>query len=99
MDAAPFAFELDEAKMQVDFNRMKQKSSDASFKSVRYRMWKCSSVKRRWSCFAPAALQPQDAFICGSDGLKLKLSDADFLANIDNNVIKTTYGITEHKMR
>lgn len=63
-------------------------------------MWEYSSVKRRWNCFDKlTALQLQDAFISGSDGLKIKLAGADFLADFENNVIKSTDGIIEYKVQ
>uniref|UniRef100_A0A1I8F0W9 Poly [ADP-ribose] polymerase n=1 Tax=Wuchereria bancrofti TaxID=6293 RepID=A0A1I8F0W9_WUCBA len=103
-------FEMDESKLQVDFNSMKQKNLDTGFvRSVRcairndedlYRVWEYIDSKRRWRSVDPvSAITLENAFVNGSGDVKILLSGMNFVADFDTNLIKSDDGLTEYKIR
>uniref|UniRef100_A0A0R3RG07 Poly [ADP-ribose] polymerase n=1 Tax=Elaeophora elaphi TaxID=1147741 RepID=A0A0R3RG07_9BILA len=103
-------FEMDESKLQVDFNSMKQKNLDTGFvRSVRctiqndegiYRVWEYIDSKRRWRSVDPtSAVTLESAFAIGSGNAKIVLSGTNFMADFDDNSIRSDDGLTEYKIR
>ncbi|KAL3989812.1 Poly [ADP-ribose] polymerase 2 domain protein [Acanthocheilonema viteae] len=102
--------EIDESKLQIDFNSMKQKNLDTGFvRSVRcairndegvYRVWEYIDSKRRWRSVDPSSIIAlENAFVNGCGNVKILLSGTNFMADFDNNLIRSDDGLTEYKIR
>ncbi|VDO24680.1 unnamed protein product [Brugia timori] len=103
-------FEMDESKLQVDFNSMKQKNLDTGFvRSIRcairndedlYRVWEYLDPKRRWRSVDPvSAVTLENAFVNESGDVKILLSGMNFVADFNTNLIRSDDGSTEYKIR
>ncbi|KAM3728837.1 Poly [ADP-ribose] polymerase [Dirofilaria immitis] len=103
-------FEMDESKLQIDFNSMKQKNLDTGFvRSVRcairndegaYRIWEYIDSKRRWRSVNPtSAIALENAFSDGSGNVKILLSGINFIADFESNLIRSDDGLMEYKIR
>uniref|UniRef100_A0A1I7VNJ8 Poly [ADP-ribose] polymerase n=1 Tax=Loa loa TaxID=7209 RepID=A0A1I7VNJ8_LOALO len=103
-------FEMDESKLQIDFNLMKQKNLSTGFvRSVRcairndegvYRVWEYIDSKRRWRSMDPTSvITLENAFVNGSGNVKILLSGINFIADFDSNLIRSDDGLTEYKIR
>uniref|UniRef100_A0A915PS88 Poly [ADP-ribose] polymerase n=1 Tax=Setaria digitata TaxID=48799 RepID=A0A915PS88_9BILA len=103
-------FEVDESKLQIDFNSMKQKNLDSGFvRSVRcaiqndeglYRVWEYIDSKRRWRSVDPTSIiSLENAFIDGSASVKILLLGMSFTANFESNLMRSDDGLMEYKIR
>ncbi|VDM93894.1 unnamed protein product, partial [Onchocerca ochengi] len=103
-------FEMDESKLQIDFNSMKQKNLDTGFvRSVRcairndegvYRVWEYIDSKRRWRSVDPTSIIAlENAFCDGSGNVKISLSGINFTADFESNLIRSDDGLMEYKIR
>ncbi|VDM96854.1 unnamed protein product [Thelazia callipaeda] len=103
-------FELDESKLQVDLNLMKQKNLDTGFvRPVRcaiqndegeHRLWEYMSPQRRWRSVDPISfMQLENAHLEGSASVNIILLGNNFTADLQNYLIKSDDGLTEYKIR
>ncbi|CAG9537634.1 unnamed protein product [Cercopithifilaria johnstoni] len=103
-------FEMDESKLQVDFNLMKQKNLDTGFvRSVRCairndegvdRVWEYIDSKRRWRSVDPlSTITLENAFVNGSGNVKIVLSGTNFIADFDSNLIRSDDELMEYEIR
>ncbi|OZC05821.1 WGR domain protein [Onchocerca flexuosa] len=101
---------MDESKLQIDFNLMKQKNLDTGFvRSVRcairndegvYRVWEYIDSKRRWRSVDPTSIIAlENAFRDGLGNVKILLLGINFTADFESNLIRSDDGLMEYKIR